>query len=520
MANGNISSWPALPASPAAMAAKVAKGELVVNVKDFGAKGDNVTDDTTAIQGAIDSVGQGGRVFLPAGRYVYSSLTNRNGAFLEGAGYYIQRDATDVFGTANWANAAYTKGTVLRSTATSGDSISHFDSVTHTGGGYSNMLILGPGSGTSTGMKMGQDTPTVKAVIAPHIENVMIANFSVGWAGHHVNEGRFYGLSIRGCTKGLSFIHDVNANSWIGLNVQRCTTGLLMESGGSCYCNTFVSPIMQNMAGDHWVVRGFDNTWLSPYHESPSNPVGPFYLFDFQTGGRNTVICPDVHVTNPLRWRVSNQCHYNTFELVDVHALRYDVVDDGTSNRWTGDFDTGAALTGTGGSRIVEDRRNAYVQYPSYRASSASLPSLQSTNFALRNGTSGPQIRWHTTTPEGNISAPVGSLCGRTDAGLWYIKQTGSGTTGWFELAAVAMGTATLDFPSIAAGASAELTITVTGAAVGHAVSIGPPSTLNAGLQVTGFVSATNTVTVRLLNSTGSAVDPASATWKAVVVIR
>ncbi|HEY1178157.1 MAG TPA: glycosyl hydrolase family 28-related protein [Phytomonospora sp.] len=83
--------------------------------------------------------------------------------------------------------------------------------------------------------------------------------------------------------------------------------------------------------------------------------------------------------------------------------------------------------------------------------------------------------------------------------------------TGW-------QGTATLDFPSIAAGATAELTVTVTGAATGDTVSLAPPSTIAAGLMWSGYVSAANTVTVRLFNSTASAVDPVSAGWKVNVL--
>ncbi len=41
-----------------------------VNVKDFGAKGDGVTDDTAAIQTALDSMEGGGIVYIPAGDYV------------------------------------------------------------------------------------------------------------------------------------------------------------------------------------------------------------------------------------------------------------------------------------------------------------------------------------------------------------------------------------------------------------------------------------------------------------------
>lgn len=86
----------------------------------------------------------------------------------------------------------------------------------------------------------------------------------------------------------------------------------------------------------------------------------------------------------------------------------------------------------------------------------------------------------------------------------------------------VLTASATLDFPSIAAQTATaitfqSLTITVTGAAVGDAVSIGPPSGINAGLIWEGYVSATNTVTVRVGNCTAAPIDPASATWKATV---
>jgi hypothetical protein len=47
----------------------------VVNVKDFGAVGDNIADDTAAIQAAIDSFSiSGGSIYLPAGTYRVTSL--------------------------------------------------------------------------------------------------------------------------------------------------------------------------------------------------------------------------------------------------------------------------------------------------------------------------------------------------------------------------------------------------------------------------------------------------------------
>jgi len=47
-----------------------------VSVKDFGAVGDGVADDTAAIQAAMDALSDGNALFFPKGRYVVSSTIN------------------------------------------------------------------------------------------------------------------------------------------------------------------------------------------------------------------------------------------------------------------------------------------------------------------------------------------------------------------------------------------------------------------------------------------------------------
>lgn len=76
---------------------------------------------------------------------------------------------------------------------------------------------------------------------------------------------------------------------------------------------------------------------------------------------------------------------------------------------------------------------------------------------------------------------------------------------------------ATLDFSSISAGAIGTQTVAVDGAASGDLVTLGPPSSIDSGLMWSGFVSADDTVTIRLYNTTGSPIDPASATWNVQV---
>ncbi len=59
--------------------------------------------------------------------------------------------------------------------------------------------------------------------------------------------------------------------------------------------------------------------------------------------------------------------------------------------------------------------------------------------------------------------------------------------------------------------------ITVTGAALGDFVLVSAPYDLQ-GITCNGYVSATNTVTIRLQNETGGTIDLASGTWKVKVI--
>jgi hypothetical protein len=78
---------------------------------------------------------------------------------------------------------------------------------------------------------------------------------------------------------------------------------------------------------------------------------------------------------------------------------------------------------------------------------------------------------------------------------------------------------ATLDFPSTGAHSSSDLTITVTGAAVGDVVTVAPGlAAISDGSCYTAWVSAANTVTVRFNHyHTGGSTDPVSAVFNIIV---
>jgi hypothetical protein len=140
--------------------------------------------------------------------------------------------------------------------------------------------------------------------------------------------------------------------------------------------------------------------------------------------------------------------------------------------------------------------------YSHLTPSSLSAPALPDVGCGSLTWTSGvkPSVPWSGTIVDD--LAVGGSL-------------TVGGTS---SIAGVRTATATLDFGSIAAAASEDLTITVTGAAANHSVSLGLPTAPAAGIIFQGFVSAADTVTVRATNITGSPVDPGSATYRVTVI--
>jgi hypothetical protein len=75
----------------------------------------------------------------------------------------------------------------------------------------------------------------------------------------------------------------------------------------------------------------------------------------------------------------------------------------------------------------------------------------------------------------------------------------------------------TLDFPSTSANDTAILTVTIPGIKSGDTVIATPPSTFEAKWTWCAYVSANDTVQVRIHNNTGGADNPAAAIWRITV---
>lgn len=134
-----------------------------VNVKDFGAVGDGVADDTTAINSAIASLPErGGSVFFPAGTYLHTDdIKARNALWLFGEG---------------------SSSTVLYQVEPSKNGISGVDVLTLK---ISGIKLAGPTGGTGTGILLTRENNNATNYL--YLSDVHIRTF--GQDGIYVSNG-------------------------------------------------------------------------------------------------------------------------------------------------------------------------------------------------------------------------------------------------------------------------------------------------------------------------------------------
>ncbi len=101
---GDLSGTASSPIVPG-LAQRVAKGELVFNVKDYGAVADGTTDDGTAINAAITAAkNAGASVYLPSGTYRVRTMINVNGDNIKLTGAGMGKTILKVFGETSIMN--------------------------------------------------------------------------------------------------------------------------------------------------------------------------------------------------------------------------------------------------------------------------------------------------------------------------------------------------------------------------------------------------------------------------------
>jgi len=96
-----------------------------------------------------------------------------------------------------------------------------------------------------------------------------------------------------------------------------------------------------------------------------------------------------------------------------------------------------------------------------------------------------------------------------------WINTAGGVSGTWSKAGFIPMaGSGTLDFPAIPANSTAQITLVISNAAVGDLSNCNPEGSLESGLGWNSFISAPDTLTLRLINATTKVIDPVSKKWK------
>lgn len=246
---------------------------LALTVPIYGAGIDptGVADSTAAIQAIIDAH-PGRALILPEGVYKITALTLSQGQTLTGVGQQTWRDRALYYGDPEFLDNANFNGTVIRTTLSSGSAITISDTEVNSGG-LADFTIIGPGTGSSTGITVGGTAPS-HTVVNGHFNNVKICNFTIGIRTVLAQECSFYNIMLRGCLTGASVEGASNNNAWYLLDLETCGNGLITFS--STTANAFYSLIAQACTATGVTISGVKNVLYNPYFEQNAT-----YAVDF-----------------------------------------------------------------------------------------------------------------------------------------------------------------------------------------------------------------------------------------------
>lgn len=206
----------------------------MLNVRDFGAIGDGVHDDTEAIQSAVDRAGNTGEsVIIENGRYICGELTMR--PFV-----HIKADATWGFRRENCGATSLIQRDDSQSCL--------IDMTTANGCTLDGLSLMGSGSGDCVGI-LSKKPDYGKQEDAYRLENCRVA----GFGSHAVFLDHIWCFSVRHCMFAFSGGDGLCINGWDGFIIDNWLSGNRGAGFGTIGPNASVT-----MTGNRieWNARG------------------------------------------------------------------------------------------------------------------------------------------------------------------------------------------------------------------------------------------------------------------------
>lgn len=519
----------------------------VVFISGLDTTGANAASNTTTIDAAIAAAPKGATLLLPVGIIAYTALAAfGDGKTLEGGGWYSAVDALQAFGDIDYLNNTYFGGTVLRSTAASGASITVVGPLVSQGH-LRNLAVIGPGSGTAVGIAVGS---AVRGFVGAKWSNVLVCNFATGLEVKNLNEGEM-ALTIRGCTTGMKLNTNCNNNLWPMLDIQRCVTGLTLDA--TCITNLFSAPLFQGNTGVSVVLAGQDNILDTPYFENAAGTLA----VDVAAGSANGILNPRLATVND---GITIQEGVVATVLTNpTSAGNPTITNLGRASVLIGDFLIGLTLVTPGPQTLLLDAHSDKVILPELVAplkmaaavggqaivsweDAGAAPAWQfykihgDPKIYLRDLVNARMAATFLGGATDNVSsarfggvliAGSSTTAGRPNAGnfaaggMWYDTTLGkpiwTNGVGWRAHVMHLSASAVWDPAAVATGATTSTTVTVAGAALGDIAHASFSLAVPAGALLTANVTAVDTVTVTLANFTGAVLDLASGTLRVTV---
>lgn len=550
-----------------------------VSVKDFGAAGDGVADDTAAIQAALSAHDH---VIFPQGNYKISGTINlKSGNVLIGAGY----SNTRIFRDTTVTPFDYFEGITVSGVKVSGI---YFDGVAKLGvtvaaNRYCALRFWDSNTGNRSNDIVVEDCKFTyftsaefqpegnRGVVALHLcddavvrgcwfednrstcvfygstKNLRVLdNYCIGEQAPYdlifqptQGLGSFCSGGSEGCIimgnrmrdTGYTSINCGGDGSVIANNVIRnpSYSGITINEGssnpardivitGNSIRDTYLSGISVFNA-DGFVIdgnnvvnaRGAGNGQirLFPTSDGLAWPKNGRISNNFIAGSDVTTL-PGIRVNAGSNITVSGNTFFNNQSGMYIRAtnaaaaISLDII--GNVFKDNSSFAVETASTGVANQDLTIDQ-NTII--------SSDIGTKQATGFVINGSVS--SVRLGQNTFSSNYSTDLIETSFTNSATKAVLALNAPTITRMKLLDTINyIGTATYDPASIASGSGATTTVAVTGADIGDIVDVAFSTPL-AGVQLWGWVSANNVVSVRFHNQTSAAVDLASGTLTARV---
>ncbi len=384
------------------------------NVLDFGATGDGTTDDSAAIQAAIDSidVNRGGTVYLPQGKYYIATgltCTTVTGLHLMGEGspgidHTVAKGSTQIIvGDGQW-----------------GLTLGDFSAEYWRGWRASNLQFFEKNAGMALGglwQKSGSDSS---------FYSCEFGNFTAG-----------KGIYLDGSNGSGGTGHYSQYNSFVDCRVGICLTGIhCFQSGGNRFTNCYVNGGVNSVPGTGNLGVKFElgdsnmliGTLLSGYDtlvEIGNNLYSKMVacrVEDWRTQAVHVLTgSRDAHIqltgTNNIAGSLGSGVVIDSgatdtrvdSQIISISSSALRVVDNGTRSRFIGfdGYPVGASVLGTVvGKKAVYDASQTLIGYTPVYDNISGI----STPIAVKETStdSASQASISATVPTGGV--PVGNL--------------------------------------------------------------------------------------------------------------